>query len=76
MNLEDAKQSLNDYITNGWQPGSFLVAVLSNDLFDAISLADDDSRRNLSKIVDWVDNNVPSNLYGTREKVSNHLKGF
>ena len=76
MNLEDAKQSLNDYITNGWQPGSFLVAVLSNDLFDAISRADDDSRRNLSKIVDWIYNNMPSSLYGTREKVSNHLKGF
>ena len=73
MNLEDAKQSLNDYITNGWQPGSFLVAVLSNDLFDAISRADDDTRRNLSKIVDWIYNNMPSGLYGTREKVSNHL---
>ena len=74
MTLEEAKQSISDYITNGWQPGSFLTAILSNDLFDAISRADNESRENLPKIVDWIYNNVPSNVYGSRERVRNHIK--
>ena len=76
MTIEEAKESLNDYINNGWQPGSFLVAVLSNDLFEAVNRADDETRSNLPKIVDWIYNNVPTGVYGSKEKVNNHLKGY
>jgi hypothetical protein len=75
MTLDEAKQSISDYINERWQPGSFLQAVLSNDLFEAIGRADEESCQNIKPIVAWVYNNVPSKLYGTREKVNNHLKG-
>lgn len=60
---------LNDHI----QPGSFLRAVLSNDLFLAISYADEDAKRSLPALVGFIHNFVPHDMYGSRELVNNWI---
>ena len=55
------------YIENGFEPGSFLRALLSNDLRGAIARAD---AANIAKIphwVVWMENNLPGGAWGSPE---------
>lgn len=63
------KMALNNYVENKYSPGGFLWAVLSNDLFGAVGLADKQNREALSEIVSYVYNYLPSNSWGSEEKV-------
>lgn len=63
------------YILDGRPTGSFLYALLSNDLFAAVERADD---INQGYIVNWVKflfNYAPAGCYGSPEKVL-HWKGI
>lgn len=62
-------ESLQAWIKHGVLPGSFLQAVLKNDLIQAIPRAD---RHNLAAIVEicaWVRNEAPIGSWGSRELV-------
>ena len=48
--------------------GSFLEAVLCNDLWEACSLADDNNLWILPVIVAWLYNNVPAACWGSSGK--------
>lgn len=50
--------------------GTFLTAVLSNDLYTAVRHADDSNRDLLRVYVDWLYNNAPPACYGSAEKVA------
>jgi len=53
---EHTAQSLIDYVEHGWQPGSFLTAVLENDLGGAAFRADMENKlclANIAMIVRW-----------------------
>jgi hypothetical protein len=53
---EHTAQSLIDYVEHGWQPGSFLTAVLENDLEGAAFRADQQNKlylANIAMIVRW-----------------------
>lgn len=63
------------YIVDRIEPGSFLCAVLCNDLFDAIARADDEALASLPAIVAWIYNEAPANSHGSRECVTEWLKG-
>ena len=57
------------YLEHGIPPGGFLTAVLENDLFAAVSRAD---QQNLASLKDWVVfiyNEVPNSAHGSPEKV-------
>jgi len=54
--------ALTDYIERGIPVGSFLHAVLSNDLFDAVSRTENSDA--LSDIVNWIHDCAPQNCYG------------
>jgi hypothetical protein len=69
VTLEEAKISLDRYGETGVPTGSFLQAVLSNDLMDAVGRADDTSLLNLHRICMHVYNELPSDCWGSREKV-------
>ena len=71
---EAVKSSIDRYIENGIMPGSFVAAVLSNDLMDTWFQADDDSRENLEAIIKYVACEVPSSAWGSREKVENWIR--
>ena len=50
-------------------PGGFLTAVLENDLKNAVSRADDISKKHIADIVTYLYNYVPSACWGSKEKV-------
>jgi hypothetical protein len=67
------RESLNEYVLRGRETGGFLRFVLENNLQGAISNADHANLRLLPHIVAWVHDNVPSNTWGSPEKVRAHL---
>jgi len=54
-------------------PGSFLAAVLSNDLKEACLRADDMNQKALYQIVCWCYNELPSGSWGSKEAVERWL---
>lgn len=63
------KQSLQDYIERGTPVGSFLHAVLSNDLAGAVFKADKANKAWLTEIVGWVAYHAPEASWGSEAKV-------
>ena len=61
--------SLERYFEHHIEPGSFLNAVLSNDLFDAIGRADHVNVRALPEICSLVYNYLPSECWGSPSAV-------
>jgi hypothetical protein len=61
---EHTQQALEDFIFRGFEPGSFLMSVLGNDLMGAASRSDYANRPNLSSIALWVMHNAPTNCWG------------
>lgn len=68
--------ALVDYVQNGWQPGSFLEAVLCNNLKDACACADPENLRNIPAIVSWLYCMAPSNCWGSLERYEKWLAQF
>ncbi len=62
--------ALTRYVEQGIPPGSFLTAVLKNDLFDAMSRADMNNRYALHTICMYIYNKIPSTAWGNEERVS------
>lgn len=62
------EEGLKRYAVDRLPTGSFLQAVLSNDLKGAVVQADDMNQRALQNIVIWVMNVLPSQAQGSREK--------
>lgn len=63
------------YLENRICPGSFLSAVIKNDLSSAIARADLNSLRELKNIVQWLYWNAPSVSWGSPEKMKAWLAG-
>lgn len=66
--------ALERYTKHRIRTGSFLEAVLSNDLFDACARADQETARDLHEIVKYIFNTLPMDCYGSREKVDAWLR--
>ena len=65
------------YIQHGVRPGSFLQAIITNNLKEAVGRADDENRRNLPAHVEYFYNYAPYQCWGS-EKIMNdwiHGKG-
>lgn len=58
------------YVMDGVPPGSFLMAVLTNDLKEAFARADDDNARSMPGWVRFLYNYMPSTCHGSPSKVS------
>lgn len=69
------KDSIDRYVEHGISPGSFTRAVLENNLANAIGRSDDYSYNNLSAIVRYVYNKIPSNCWGSKEAVEKWMEG-
>ena len=57
------------FINNGIKPGSFLCAVLCNDLMDTFARADSENRRAVPEIMNFIGNEIPMDCYGSPQKV-------
>jgi hypothetical protein len=75
MTLTKAKGALQDYHLKRQKPGGFLTCILSNDLIGAVRKADEDSRKIVVEIVKHCWNELPGDIWGSPEKVENHLEG-
>ena len=66
--------ALRRYIDHGIEPGSFLTAVLSNDLMGAAGRADHANWRLLGVYAAYLHNMCPSGCYGSPESVAAWVK--
>ena len=68
------QDGMRRYIENHVEPGSFLLSVLSNDLFGACERADYINRYRLFDIVQWLYCYAPAGSWGCTEAVKAWLK--
>ena len=66
------RPGLARYLTNGVIPGSFLTAVLCNDLAAAVRHCDDPTLSSLKAVLDWMGSCAPSSCHGSTELVSSY----
>lgn len=64
------------YLENGIMPGSFLTAVLLNDLKGALGQADHINRNRLHDIVTFLYNYAPGTCWGSPDKVNAWVESF
>lgn len=57
------------YIKYGIPPGSFITAVIENNLVEALGQADAYSRAGLFEVVSWFYNYAPSPCWGSPQKM-------
>lgn len=69
------KEALDNYFLRGWEPGGFIVNILTNNLYGAVTSADIANRHAIWEIVTWLttDPMVPNYSWGAKEHVSNWL---
>ena len=65
---EGLQGGLMQYIEHGIEPGGFLKAVLTNDLFGAFGQADSINRHRMFDIFQWLYNEAPSQCWGSKER--------
>ena len=58
------------YVERGVQPGSFLRAVLANNLVEAFQCADEDNRAAMFYWAKFMHMELPSGSWGSEDKVS------
>ncbi len=69
----ETKQTIDNYVNEGYSPGGFVRAVLENDLKGAVACADLDNRSDLVEIVQYVVSRAPMMCHGNRVRVEEWL---
>lgn len=62
-------EGVRNYIEGGQIPGSFLLALVSNDLFGAYRTADQQNLHAMRQWIDWFYNHSPAGCSGSKENV-------
>ena len=65
----DMVDALRRYVEHRIEPGSFLMAVLSNDFMEAAGRADEENAANLPAFAAYVYNEMPGSCHGSLERV-------
>jgi hypothetical protein len=63
------KAALDRYVEHKILPGGFLMAVLSNDLFEAVGRADSENIVALPDIVQYIYCQMPADCWGSKEQI-------
>ncbi|MFE3839652.1 hypothetical protein, partial [Pseudogemmobacter sonorensis] len=66
---EHMRDGMQRYIDRGINPGSFMTAVLSNDLMEAVRRGDDQNRTRLHDYVIFLYNEAPAWCFGSPRNV-------
>lgn len=66
--------AIRNYADHHHPLGHFLTAVMSNNLMESVARADEESLAALHPICIYVYNEIPSNCWGSPEKVAAWLK--
>ena len=67
---EHMRGAFQRWIDYGIEPGSFGMAVICNDLFEAFGYADQTNTACMKDIISFFYNDAPSQCYGSRTKAS------
>jgi hypothetical protein len=70
MTFGDVRQSLELYKEKGIPTGGFLRACLTNNFMEAMTRADESSKRILYEIALYIYNVLPAGCWGSEEKVN------
>lgn len=72
---QHTQDALARYVEDRLEPGGFLQAVLTNDLFRAVSRADIVNQQRLPAIVRFIYNRCPMGCHGSQEAYEAWLRG-
>lgn len=72
---EHIREAARIYIEEHQQPGSFLSAVICNDLKETFARADDTNQRRMYDIVNFFYCEAPSECWGSEEAMAKWLSG-
>jgi hypothetical protein len=61
------------YVEHGIMPGHFLTALFSDKLTDTFARADGTNTPLIKEWVQWIYNEMPSNLVGSLERMASHV---
>jgi len=64
------------YFENGIRPGSFLCAIINNDLRAAVAFADSTNKHIIHRYVQWLYSVAPSSSWGYDGAVSNFIENY
>lgn len=67
------KYDIDNYVKKRVEPGQFLTAVLENNLFESVSRADPESLIHIADLCKYINNKIPSECWGSKDKVSSWL---
>jgi hypothetical protein len=70
----DMREALERYLNHGIMPGSFLTALLENNLVEAAGRADTWNATRLHHYAGYMYNHLPSNAWGSPEKVESFIR--
>jgi hypothetical protein len=62
------------YIEHGIEPGDFLTAILSNDLFGAFAAVERDGHRRVRDYLQFLYNDAPAGCWGSAERFEAWIK--
>lgn len=71
---DNIKNAIDLYVETGRPAGSFTMGVLANDLTKAVQHADPTSLAHLREIVGYCVWDIPSNCWGSHEKVKEWIE--
>lgn len=66
--------AITRYVEHRIPPGSFLTAIICNDLREAVARADDENSRCIPAYVRWFYNNAPCGCWGSPAKYQAWLR--
>ena len=66
--IQCAIDTIDRYVRGQCYPGTFMTAVLCNNLKEAFMWADENNRRYMFDIVNYCYNNIPSECWGSKTK--------
>lgn len=72
---EHMRDTVRLYVEQRIEPGSFMVALLSNDLIESFARADDINAKAMERWVVFLYSFMPQSLWGSREVVEEWLSG-
>ena len=73
---QSTRDSINNYIEHGFEPGGFVRSCLENDLMGAMGRADVYNRASLFQITQYIYNDIPSASHGSPAIVQAWLDKF
>ena len=71
---DSLKNVIEDYIEFGHNPGSFVMAVMENNLISSIKHMDPLADYTLEDVVEYVYENVPAECFGSLLTVASHIR--